>query len=284
MKKKNIIKLFLTIVIISCLTGCLKRDNMEDISIITTAYPLEYVLTKLYGDNSIINSIYPDGVDITDYKLTEKKYKDLSKQKLFVYNGLGNDKEIALNLLNRNSEILIMDSNQGMENVYGIEELWLNPSNLLMISQNIKNGLQEIVTSKYIIDDISNKYNTLKLELSELDADMKKIISQAEKSTIITSSSSLQFLKKYGIDVIYIKDDKSATDAINTINLENIKYVYILENDNETDYLKKVKNETEVSILTIDNVNNLTDEERDKKENYITLMNNNIELIRKGLE
>ena len=39
---------------------------------------------------------------------------------------------------------MIMDANFGMEIQYGIEELWLNPSNLLMISQNIKNSLDEL--------------------------------------------------------------------------------------------------------------------------------------------
>ena len=45
---------------------------------------------------------------------------------------------------------MIMDANFGMEIQYGIEELWLNPSNLLMISQNIKNSLDELIDSKYI--------------------------------------------------------------------------------------------------------------------------------------
>ena len=39
---------------------------------------------------------------------------------------------------------MIMDANFGMEIQYGIEELWLNPSNLLMISQNIKNAPQKV--------------------------------------------------------------------------------------------------------------------------------------------
>ena len=53
------IKYILALLIIILLTGCdlLKRDTMEDITIITTIYPLEYALDYLYGDNAIINSI-----------------------------------------------------------------------------------------------------------------------------------------------------------------------------------------------------------------------------------
>ena len=50
------VKLFL-IPIISLLlfTGCdlFKVDNMEDIDIITTSYPLEFVVKKLYGEHSV---------------------------------------------------------------------------------------------------------------------------------------------------------------------------------------------------------------------------------------
>ena len=43
--------------ILLCLTGCFKRDDMEDITIYTSVYPIEYITTELYGENSKINSI-----------------------------------------------------------------------------------------------------------------------------------------------------------------------------------------------------------------------------------
>ena len=154
-RKKSIFKLLAIILLLGVITtGCFKRDDMEDISIITTVYPLEYVVNQLYGNNSVVNSIYPDGVDIDEYKITSKEYKDFSKKDLFVYNGLSSDKDIALKLINKNKNIMIMDANFGMEIQYGIEELWLNPSNLLMISQNIKNSLDELIDSKYIKEEI----------------------------------------------------------------------------------------------------------------------------------
>ena len=157
-RKKSIFKLLAIILLLGVITtGCFKRDDMEDISIITTVYPLEYVVNQLYGNNSVVNSIYPDGVDIDEYKITSKEYKDFSKKDLFVYNGLSSDKDIALKLVNKNKNIMIMDANFGMEIQYGIEELWLNPSNLLMISQNIKNSLDELIDSKYIKEEIGDE-------------------------------------------------------------------------------------------------------------------------------
>lgn len=287
--KKKYIKLFILIITITLVcSGCFKRDDMEDINIITTAYPLEYVTTRLYGNNSIINSIYPDGVNINEYKISSKEYKDYSKQDLFIYNGLSSDKDIALNLVNKNKNILIMDANFGMEIQYGIEELWLNPSNLLMISQNIKNNLMELIDSKYIKDEITKSYEELKVDLSELDAEIKLISEKANNKTIVVASSSLQYLSKYGFDVVLIDDTSERENNVSKVKklIENdeLKYIYILENDTESKIFTELKNSKKVTALTIDKIDNITDEERDNKNNYISLMKKNIELIGKGVE
>ena len=77
----------LTILSILLLTGCtlFKRDNMENINIITTIYPLEYSIDYLYGESSIVSSIYPDDINTSEYTLTDKQIKDNSKKDLFVY-------------------------------------------------------------------------------------------------------------------------------------------------------------------------------------------------------
>ena len=55
-RKKSIFKLLAIILLLGVITtGCFKRDDMEDISIITTVYPLEYVVNQLYGNNSVVN-------------------------------------------------------------------------------------------------------------------------------------------------------------------------------------------------------------------------------------
>ena len=65
-------------------------------------------------------------------------------------NGLSDDKDIAISFLDRNKNMLIIDSAFGMELTYGVEELWLNPSHLLMMTQNIRNGLKEYISNSYL--------------------------------------------------------------------------------------------------------------------------------------
>ena len=60
---KKIILSILLVSIIFLSTGCIKTDQMDDINIITTIYPIEYVTNRLYSEHSNIKSIYPKGID-----------------------------------------------------------------------------------------------------------------------------------------------------------------------------------------------------------------------------
>jgi len=283
MKKKI---LFITLLLlISLTTGCFKRDNMEDINIITTAYPIEYITRELYGEHSVVNSIYPDGTNIYEYEFKKKQLNDYSKKDLFIYLGLSSDKDIAVDLLNRNNDILIIDGSFGMELKYGIEELWLNPSNLLMISQNIKNGLQEYIDSSYLNKEIDENYEKLKLKLSELDAEIKLTAENSSIKTLIVSNDVFKFLEKYGFEIISLDpdtvNDKTTSDATSRINNGANKYIFTLENDKENEHVKTIQQNTTVELVTFKNLANITDEERNNSEDYIKLMNENLELIKK---
>lgn len=282
---------YLTILfILLVLTGCdiLKRDTMEDITIITTIYPLEYALDYLYGDNSVINSIYPDDVNVDEYVLTDKQIKDNSKKDLFVYLGNSNDANQAVSFLKRNKQLKLIDATFGMEYKSSIEELWLNPSNLLMISQNIKNGLAEYIKSTYLIKDIDEKYEKLKLELSELDADIKLTIENANKDTIFTNHKALKYLEKYGLTV-YVLDEtediyeKNLTILNNYIKNGKVKYFYILENTEVSNDIKNLIEEKKIISANFRNLKNINDEERNSDTTYVEVTLENIESLKKEL-
>ena len=118
--------------------------------------------------------------------------------------GKTKDSDIAITYLNNNKNLKLIDASFGMEYKNGEEELWMNPSNLLMIAENIRNGLDEYISSSYLIKEIDNNYNNLKIELSELDADVKLSFENASKNTIFTNSNALKYLSKYGVNVIVL--------------------------------------------------------------------------------
>lgn len=285
------IKYLLPILLISILmvTGCFKRDNLEGIEIITTTYPIEFATNYLYGEHSIVNSIYPDGTDTFTYKLSEKQLNDYSKKKLFIYNRATNDKDIAVEFLKRNANMLIIDATYGMEITYGEEELWLNPSNLLMMTQNIKNGLQEYMTNSYLEKEIDKKYEEIKVTLSELDANLKLTAENASRKKIVVNSDSLKYLEKYGFEVISLDStneavsDKTISSTIDSITSGEVKHIFLLENNDNSDAVKQVIDKTNVETYTFRRLDNIKEEDRDENNDYFTIMNSNIELLRNEL-
>lgn len=284
---KKILVLLILVLLLG--TGCFKRDNMEDIGIITTIYPFEFVTNRLYGDNAIVNSIYPDGTNIANEHLKEKQIRDYSKKELFIYNGLSSDKDIAATFIKNNPKIKIIDATFGMEYENSLEELWLNPSHLLMISQNIQTGLKEYITNTYLKKEIDEKYEELKIDLSELDAELKLTIQNSNNRVIVTTSPALLFLEKYGLTVYILNKDDSNYEknyeiVKGLINSKKILYYYTLEyDDTNTEIRKDLKENYGLQELTFRKVDNLKEEERDNKKDYLDIMKENIDLLKKEL-
>ena len=283
-------KIIIIIDIIFFITGCslFKRDSMENINIITTNYALEYIVKYLYGDNSLISSIYPDGVNIDDYTFTEKQIKDYSKKDMFIYMGLTNDANQAITFLNKNNNIKIIDATYGMQYKYRQDELWLNPSNLLMISQNIKNGLGEYITSTYLLKNIESLYDELKESLSSIDAEYKASVQNAPYKTIVTNSDNLLFLEKYDLNVISIDKENESYEknlALFKSYIKNniIHYLYIYEGVPLDEDISQFASDNNIELLTIRNLKNITDEEREQEKNYPDIMYDNLDQIKKEL-
>lgn len=284
---KRIIGLF-SIGLVFLTSGCFKKDDLEDITIYTSVYPIEYIVDTLYGKNSNVKSIYPDGVDVSKYSLTDKQIKDYSKGNMFIFNGLSDEKDYVTSMFNYNKDLMIIDTTATMEYNNHVEELWLDPSNFLMMSLNVKNGLLEYITNQYLKTEIDNNYSKLKLEISNIDAKIKLMNENSSKKTIVVDNSSFKFLEKYGFEVISLEDneeltDKTISDVIRMVRKKQITYIFSTDANNLNKNVQKIVKKTGVEILELNDLSNLTENQRNSKEDYVSLLNENIDLLKKEL-
>lgn len=283
------IKLLLVLLVLITTTGCLKIDKNDNIKITTTSYPIEYITNYLYGDHSEIKSIYPDGVDTSTYTLNDLQIKDFSKSNMYVFNGLSSkEQDYVTKIFKNNKKIMIIDASSSIGYSYDENELWLNPANVLMLARNVKNGLTEYVTSKILINEIENKYDELKIKISNIDAELNTIYENAKHKYIITDNDTLKFLEKYGFTVISLEShdgvsEKNLVDARNLINSGTVKYIFTLNGTEVNKYVADLKNTTKVELLEMNSLSNLSDKQRSEKEDYFSLMNENIEMLKKEL-
>lgn len=271
------------------MTGCFKKDDFENVTIYTTIYPIEYITDYLYGEYSQINSIYPNGINIKNYELTEKQIKDYSNMNLYVFDG-NNDKEsgYVTSISKYNKDLKIIDATNTMEYNYNELELWLDPSNFLMMALNIKNGILEYTTNHFLNEKIEENYNNLKMEISKIDANLKLMYENSSDGTIIVDDSSLKFLEKYGFTVISLEEndeltDKTILEAKSLISSGKVSYIFTTNDEALNDTVTSIKNKYNIKIAELYTINNITDEQRKTKENYITLLNENIEMLKNEL-
>ena len=289
--KKNrrlILQIIICFTLLLTVCGC-RRDNMEDISIITTNYPNEYIISSLYGKHATISSIYPDGVNTSTYKLTTKRKKDLANQDLLIYTGLiERERNLAVELLDYNSNLKIIDSSYVLENSNNTDELWNDPSFMLMMCQNVRISLKEYVENNYLRKEIDKNYETLKITVSELDADIRLAVENAPYKAIVTTSSAYKYLEKYGVKVYLVNDDTSDKDLKeidNLIKQGKITKIFTYEVDKTTANIQNIINKypNVVSLVSFKHMNLLTEEARKSNSDYVTLMNQNLDTLKEEL-
>lgn len=279
--------LFLAIVIFAT-GGCFGEDTMENIDVYTTAYPIEYVVGRLYGEHSEIDSIYPNG-SLPGEVVNDKLLKDYSDSDLFIFNGLApNEQDYVYKMLNYNRDLKIIDVSSSIMYERKVEELWLDPTNLLTIANNIKKGLEEYITTTYLLEDVYENYEVLRQELFKLDADYREMAQRANRDTIVVSDDMFLYLEKYDIKVISLEENENLTQKnIHTVTsmIKNgdIKYIYITNNDNVNDTIKSIQKETNVELIELHTLYTLSEEEENQGLDYFTIMRNNLELLKKQL-
>jgi zinc transport system substrate-binding protein len=208
---------------------------------------------------------------------------------LYIFNGTNTkENDYVTSMFKYNKNLKIIDATSTMEYDYSENEFWLDPSNFLMLASNIKNGILEYTSNHYLKTEIENNYEELKLSISKIDANLKLIYENSNNKTLVVDNNALLFLKKYGFEIISLDEKENPTNKTileveSLINSQKISYIFTTNKDSLNDVVNKIIEDTNVSIQELHTLNNLTDEERKNKDDYISLLNDNIELLKEEL-
>ena len=134
---------------------------------------------------------------------------------------------------------------------------------------------------------IKNKYKDLEYEISKLDANLTEAITNAKYKTIITDDDTLKFLEKYGLKVISLEENKDlSTNKIeevkNLISEKQIKYIYIT-NSKINNTITKLIETNKIEQISINTMHSTDGNITNSNDNYITIMTNNINELKKEL-
>ncbi|XQY91108.1 metal ABC transporter solute-binding protein, Zn/Mn family [Metabacillus sp. HB246100] len=167
--------------------------------------------------------------------------------------------------------------------------VWIDPIRSITLAENIKNALVELHPEG--ADTFEKNFSDLKSKLEELDTQFSTVIESSDKKEILVSHAAYGYWEdKYGLEQISVlglsptqePSQKELQTIIETAKEHSIKYIVFEENvsSNITDI---VQGEIGAEAVTLSNLETITEEQINNNEDYFSLMNKNLETLKKIL-
>ncbi|MCZ8536376.1 zinc ABC transporter substrate-binding protein [Paenisporosarcina quisquiliarum] len=296
-------------------------ENPDALTVYTTVYPLTYFTQRIGGNNVHVESVYPAGSNEHTFDPTQKDMMDLADAELFFYVGLGlegfvdNAKKTLANeevtMVATADEVtdeeLAMSQgheDDGHEEGHdeGDEEgheshdhgeidphLWISPQISMKLASSIKNSLIEKDPENEAT--YTKNYEALILELEQLDKDFKEMADASNNKTFFVSHAAFGYLARtYGLEQVAVaglnsQDEPSQQELTEIVKLAKEKNIttILFEQNVSSNLTKVIQNEVGADAMTLHNLGVLTKEDIDNKETYFTLMEQNLETLKKAL-
>jgi zinc transport system substrate-binding protein len=300
------------------LAGCGNEDSSTSekksdgkLTIYTTIYPIEDFTKKIGGDNVTVKSVIPNGVDAHSFEPTTKDMLKIAKADAFIYSGAGAEGFAdAANKTLKDEDVKMIKAAEGADLIAGHDDhdheheeehgdehehgdldphFWLDPQRSIVMAKNIKNALSELEPSKK--DEFEKNFKQVKADLEELDKKYEEAIKNAPSKEILVSHAAYGYWEdRYGIEQISVSglsptqepSQKELKEIVETAEEHNIKYV-IFDANVTNKIATLVRKEIGAESLTLNNMETLRDQDRENGEDYFSLMNKNLEALKKAL-
>ncbi|MDQ0484867.1 metal ABC transporter solute-binding protein, Zn/Mn family [Guptibacillus hwajinpoensis] len=297
------------------LMACSPKDsdskNEDTIDIYTTLYPLEYFAERIGGNDVNAESIIPPGSDAHSFEPTTKTMTKLAESDIFIYNGAGMEgfAEAVKETLQK-EDVTVLETAEGIhfdeteeehedhadeESHDGHEHgdinphLWIDPILSIQLAENIKNTLVDTAPEKK--EMFEENFIALKDDLLALDESFKDMASNAPKKEFLISHDAYSYWEsRYGLNQLSVSGlspsqeptQKQLEDIIEKAESHNISYM-LFEQNATPKPAKAVQQELGLETLRIHNLSVLSEKDIENNETYLTLMEKNIETMKKAL-
>ncbi len=311
MKIKKYILLFAFLAFsVMLFSSCAAPETKSDkISVITTLFPQYDFAKTIAQDKADIKLLLKPGVDSHSYEPTSSDMIEISNADLFIYTG--NSMETwAKTILDSvdSSTLKTVDVSNGINLVTVAEEhhenaahdehdsiydphIWTDPQNAKIIVKNISDALcaADEKNAGFYRQNAENLLN----ELDKLDSDFEAFFSSCENKTIVFGSrfAMYYFAKRYGLNCIAAFDTCSGegeaspgkiAELCEIIKKNNLKAVYY-EELSDPSVANTIAAETNTKALLLHSCHNVSESDFNSGKGYISLMRQNLENLKQGM-
>lgn len=306
-------KLIALLAALILLCGCAANSpedvhgQKEKLSVVTTIFPAYDFARQVFGDTAEVTMLLKPGMESHTYDPTARDIVKIDNCDLFIYNGGESDSWVegileaaegvkALRMMDA-VEVVEEEHSEGMEGSHEAEgeseydeHIWTSPKNAADIVESIRRAAEEIAPeNKEAYDAAASGYIE---EINELDEDFSELFEGESRYFIFGDRFPLlYFFREYGLNyyaafpgcgsetepsartISFLLDklDENAVQAVFYIELSNHKLADTLAQDKG------------LSAAEFHTCHNITAEDFEAGETYVSLMKRNYEMLTKTL-
>lgn len=313
--------LCLFILIFPLTAGCAKRTGDTDdgrIRVVSTIFASYDFARQIAGENADISMLLKPGTESHSYEPTPRDIIAIQECDVFIYVGGENDAWVDNILASMDtSEITVIKmidlvDKYEEEHVEGMEEhvhtedchhehehheewdehVWTSPVNAIKICKKITEVFcEKDVRNSNLYVENSDKYIQ---ELTELDDYFDDIVENAERKTIVFGDRFplRYFVEEYNLEYFAAfpgcSTDTEASAAtvvflIDKIREEHIPVVFKIELSSDS-LARTIAEDTDTRVMVFNTCHNVTRDEFNSGETYVSLMYRNAEALKEALE
>lgn len=304
----------LLMLVIFTLTACGQTKENEEsgkddtIKVVTTFYPMYDFAKNVVGEAGTVELLIPAGTEPHDYEPSAKDIAKITDADVFVYNSqeletwvkdiLENVDEKKVTVVEASKSIDLMageeqesEEHEGHDHAHELDpHVWLDP----VLAQKEVEAIRDALVKKYPEQkEVFEKNSSAYVEkLADLDTEYREAFANAENKIFVTQHAAFGYLaKQYGLtqeSIAGISPDQEPSpsrlaELKSYIEEKNVSVIYF-ETSASSKVAKTLAKETGVELAVLNPLESLTNDEQERGENYISVMKENLEALKKSIK
>ncbi|MGB3160601.1 MAG: metal ABC transporter substrate-binding protein [Carnobacterium sp.] len=313
-KNKKLIISVLSLGLLLLVSACGNTDSQVEengkLKVVTTFYPMYDFTKNIVQDKADVSLLIPAGTEPHDFEPSAKMVASIENADVFIYNSEEMETWVPSTLEAVDTrKVTIINASKGIEFIENIDSedenhedvgedhqhsvdphVWLNPMLAKAEVKNIQTGLAKVdQENASFYQKNAKEYNE---KLDQLDQEFKTAFKNAENRTFVTQHAAFAYLaKQYNLTQVSISGLSSETEPspsklaeLSKYAKENdVRYIYF-ENNTSSKIAETLAAEANIELAVLDPIEGVTKKEQEVGTDYIQVMKNNLESLKKSIQ
>lgn len=272
----------------------------KKLKVCTSFYAMYDFAKKVGGDKIDVVNLVPAGTEPHDWEPSASDVVSLERADVLVYNGAGMESwvEKVLGSL-ENKKLAAVEASKGISLIRPEEDgresrddphVWLDPENAKTELKNIRDAL--IGADAANRSTYEQNYEKSAARFDGLDAEYRDAAAKLPNKSIVVSHQAFGYLcRAYGLTQVPIEglsadtepDPKRMSEIIGFVKENSIRAIFF-EDLVSPKVAESIASQTGAKAVQFNPLEGLTEEEQAKGEDYVSVMEQNLNVLKEALQ